>query len=135
MDGYVVHGAINMPRGSFALIEDGRGMALEVWDGLVWVTQERDARDHIVRPGESFRLERDGVVIFHALRPSQLTLTAPVPAQYARRIVLSLAGGAPRPIYERSREPGGWLAALGHRLARLWLHWYATQSRPTTAGL
>ena len=135
MDGYVVHGAIRMPRGSFGLIEDGRGMALEVWDGLVWVTQERDTRDHMLKPGERFPLGRDGVVIFHSLRASEVTLTAPVPAQYARRIVLSPAGGAPRSIYERSRERGGWLAAAGHRLTRLWTNWYAAQSRPTTAGL
>lgn len=135
MDGTVVHGAIRMARGSFALIEDGRGMRVELWDGALWITQEGDTRDHFLQPGESFLLEREGVVIVSALRASQVTLTAPVPAHYAERIVLAAPGDAPRALYERLRERGGWLAAAGHRLARLWTNWYAQDSRPTTAGL
>ena len=135
MEGYRVHGAIELARGSFGIIEDGRGLAIELWDGNLWVTQEADTRDFIVRAGRVFRLESEGRVIFHALRASHLTLTAPVPAQYARRIVIVNAGAAPHLLYERSRETVGWLAAAGHRLTRLWTNWYAAHSRPTTAAL
>lgn len=135
MEGYVVHGAIRLPRGSFGIIEDGRGIEIELWDGELWVTQHADTRDHRVRAGGAFQLAREGRVIFHALRESSITLVAPVPAQYARRIVIVDAGGARHALYERSREGVGWLAAAGHRLARLWMNWYAAHSRPTTAGL
>ena len=47
MDGYMVHGVagmargvMEMPRGSLLLIEHGRGMQIELWDGELWVTQE-----------------------------------------------------------------------------------------------
>jgi len=135
MEGYVVHGAIRLARGSFGIIEDGRGMQIELWDGELWLTQHADTRDYVVRAGREFRLESEGRVIFHALRESSITLVAPVPAQYARRIVIVDAGGVPHALYERSREGVGWLTAAGHRLARLWTNWYASYSRPTTAGL
>jgi hypothetical protein len=108
---------------------------IELWDGELWITQERDGRDYVIGPGAKFRLEREGVVLAHALKGAQLTLTAPVPAHYAERIVLTLAGSAPRVLYERSREHCGWLAGMGHRFARHWTNLYAPQSHPTTAAL
>lgn len=140
MDGYIVQGregrgVMSVPRGSLVLIEHGRGMQIELWDGELWITQERDRRDYLIGPGTAFRLEREGIVLAHVLRGARLTLTAPVPAHYAARIVLTLAGSAPRVLYERSREHGGWLGGVGHRIARYWTNLYATQSHPTTAAL
>jgi hypothetical protein len=130
MDGYIVQGGLGMARGSLARIEDGRGMLLYVWDGGLWITQERDSRDYYVKPGEWFRLGRNGVVLAYALSRSSVTVTAPVPSHYARRIVL----GA-RVIYDRGQEPGGWREAARQRLTRLWAGAFAPFSRPTTAAL
>jgi hypothetical protein len=135
MDGYIVRGATVLPRGSLLLIEHGRGMQIELWDGELWITQEDDSRDYLIGPGTSFRLGREGIVLANVLKPGRLTITAPVPAHYAERIVLTLAGGAPRVLYERSLERGGWLAGIGHRFARYWTNLYAPQSHPTTAAL
>jgi len=140
MDGYIVHGregrgVMSVPRGSLVLIEHGRGMQIELWDGELWITQERDSRDYLIGPGTAFRLEREGIVLAHALRSARVTLTAPVPAHYADRIVLTLAGSAPRVIYERARERGGRLAGIGHRIARYWTNLYSPYSQPTTATL
>ena len=135
MDGYIAHGLIEMPRGSVVLIEDGRGMAVELWDGSLWITQEADTRDYMVKPHSGFQLDREGLVIAYAMRPSRVTLTAPVPAYYARRILFMDGKGAARALYRRAKEPGGWLGGLGHRLARSWSQWYAPHSVPTTAGL
>src|SRR5688572_2928937 len=118
MDGYIVHGPIELPRGSGVLIEAGRGMAIELWDGNLWITQDADTRDYMVQAGSGFRLGREGLLIACALRASRITLTAPVPAYYARRIALTHPAGNPRTLYERATEPGGWLGGLGHRLAR-----------------
>jgi hypothetical protein len=135
MDGYVVHGGMAMARGAFVRIEDGRGMLFYVWDGELWITQERDRRDYFIRPGERFEVEREGLVLAYALRPSHITLTAPVPAHYARRITLMMPGArAERVLYDREREAAGWLAGLGHRLVRLWANSYARHSTPTTAA-
>ena len=134
MDGYSVYGATGMPRGSLLLIEHGRGMQIELWDGELWVTQEGDNRDYLIGPGAKFRLEREGIVLANSLKGARVTLTAPVPAHYADRIVLTLAGSAPRVIYERARERG-WLAGIGYRIARYWTNLYAPYSQPTTASL
>jgi hypothetical protein len=135
MEGYIVHGGIGMARGSLARIHDGRGLALEVWDGEIWITQERDRRDHFIGAGGSFQVEREGLVLAYALRPSLVTLSAMVPAHYARRITLMVPGeGAERLIYDRAREAGGWLAGIGHRLTRAWVNTYAARSAPTTAA-
>lgn len=142
MDGYMVHGVagmtqgvMEMSRGSLLLIEHGRGMQIELWDGELWVTQEGDSRDYLIGPGAKFRLEREGIVLANSLKGARVTLTAPVPAHYADRIVLTLAGSAPRVIYERARERGGRLAGIGHRIARHWTNLYTPYSQPTTATL
>lgn len=135
MDGYIVQGAMLLPHGGLLLIENGKGMAVEVWDGDLWITQARDTRDHFVRRGGSLRLEREGLVLVSALQPSRITLTAPVPAYYAKRVVLIQSDAAPRVLYERSSERAGWMAGLGYRLARLWTNSYTPYSHPTTAAL
>jgi hypothetical protein len=135
MDGYIVQGAMLVPHGGLALIENGKGMAVELWDGELWITQAGDTRDHLVRPGGSFRLRGEGLALVSALQPSRITLTAPVPAYYAKRIMLIQSDAAPRVLYERSRERAGWLAGVGYRLARFWTNSYAPYSSPTTAAL
>jgi hypothetical protein len=136
MDGYIVHGGLNMARGSFARIVDGKGILLYVWDGELWITQESDRRDYFIQRGEWFQVERGGVALAYARRRASISLTAPVPAHYARRITLTLPGtSAPRVIYDRAQEPGGWLDGARHRLARFWSDSYAPFSRPTTAAL
>jgi hypothetical protein len=132
---YMVRGATTLPRGSLLLIEHGRGVQIELWDGELWITQEGDGRDYLIGPGTKFRLEREGIVLANSLKGARITLTAPVPAHYAERVVLTLAGSAPRVLYERSRERCGWLAGIGHRIARCWTNLYAPQSHPTTAAL
>jgi len=135
MDGYIVRGPTVLPRGSLLLIEHGKGMQIELWDGELWITQEGDTRDYVIGPGSSFRLAREGIVLANVFKPGRVTITAPVPAHYAERVVMTVAGSAPRVLYERSRERGGWLAAVGHRIARYWTNLNARRSHPTTAAL
>jgi len=119
MDGYVVHGGMGMARGSYARIEDGRGILVYVWEGELWITQEGDQRDYFVRGGEWFRLERDGAALLQATRRTHATLTAPTPADYAERITVTPAGTtAARVLYQRSSERSwtrGWMRALSFR--------------------
>lgn len=125
MESYLVHGGIGLGRGSLARIDDGRGMLVYLWDGEVHITQEGDPRDHFVRRGGSFRLERNGTALVYAVRGSALALSAPVPAFYARRITVAVPGRPARVIYERA----------GQRLLRFWASLYARHSLPTTAAL
>jgi len=102
---YAALGAVAMTRGSTLLIEDGRDRLIYVWEGELWLTQERDGRDRILGPGTWFRLDRKGVAVAQALRRSTITLSAKASAP------------------------------LGARLARFWTALFALQARPTTAAL
>ena len=118
MDGYIVHGGLDLARGELLRVEDGKGILLYAWEGELWITQERDRKDHYLKPGEWFRLDREGVALAYAMRRASITVTAPAASRYARRISLGSAV-----IYDRAQEPGAW--------ARI----YAPFSRPTTAAL
>jgi hypothetical protein len=105
MDGYLVHGGMDMARGASVRIEDGTGILVYVWQGELWITQEGDQRDHFVGPGRWFRLERNGSSLLYATRSTHATLTAPTPANYARLITMTPAGTAtPRVLYEREKR-------------------------------
>src|SRR3954469_3792754 len=121
MDGYLVHGGMDLERGSNVRVEDGAGILVYVWEGELWVTQEGDQRDHFVTPGRWFRLERNGASLLHAMRRSHVTLTAPTPANYARFIAMTAAGtGTPRLLYEGAKPRQSFGGTL---LARL-LAWH-----------
>jgi Protein of unknown function (DUF2917) len=136
MEEYIVQGSLGLTRGSLLRIEDGRDILLYVWEGEVWLTEERERQDLLLRAGQWHRLERQGAAIGYALERSVVTLTAPEPAQYARRVLLVKAGdAAPVELYNASRERMHWLVQLGAQLRRRWAGLFAPYSRPTTASL
>lgn len=48
-------------------LRDGRDVVVGVDTGTVWLTQDGDVRDIILRAGESFRVDRGGTVLLQAL--------------------------------------------------------------------
>jgi hypothetical protein len=114
---YLVEGNLAMTRGSILRVEDGRDLTLYVWEGAVWLTQEGDSRDRYVGSGEWFRLDRRGVTVAHATRRTVMSITAPTPELFARRVVLSRAGSAlPLELY----SAGSAGASVGALLRRFW---------------
>ena len=96
-------GSIGMPRGSTLRIEDGPGVLVYVHEGELWLTEEGGRDDHLLGSGESFRIERGGAALAHALRRSRVSLShaSPSPAQ---RVVLTRAGSpAALVLHQRSR--------------------------------
>jgi hypothetical protein len=105
MQEYLVQGSLNLKRSSVLRVEDGRGILIYVWEGELWVTEELERRDRIVRQGEWYRLERDGAALCYALQRCVVTLTAPAPVDFARRILLQRAGATePVELYNAARE-------------------------------
>ena len=116
MDGYLVHGGMDMARGTTVRIQDGAGILVYVWEGELWVTQEGDGRDYFVTPGTWFRIERDGGSLLCATRRTHATLTSPTPANYARVITMTPEGSiTPRVLYESSSQRRSWLDSLRYR--------------------
>ena len=74
---YVPHGRLAIADGSTLRLDDADGMVLYVWHGAVWITQERDNRDHLLRAGESFRLDRAGAALISSLGQDALVSLTP----------------------------------------------------------
>src|SRR5262245_2719581 len=69
---YVPHGRLAIASGSTLRVDDAKGMRLYGWQGTVWLTQEGDARDLLLKAGESFQLDRDGAALIAPLAKSAL---------------------------------------------------------------
>jgi hypothetical protein len=71
-------------------IEGGEGTLVQVWEGEIWLTQERCAKDYFVGAGQWFRIERGGVAIACSLKRSVLSVSAPVRKRSTSRLVQAL---------------------------------------------
>lgn len=115
---YLVQGSLNLARGSMLRIEDGRQILIYVWEGELWLTEDGERQDRVLRRGEWHRVARSGAAIGTALERSVVTLTAPSPEGFARRIVLMKAGNAGRvELYDAARERA---LDIRIRLRRAW---------------
>lgn len=59
-------------------IADGAGLRLTVREGAVWLTQENDFSDRLVKAGQSVTLDRPGRAVLQAgrSRPARLSVEA-----------------------------------------------------------
>ena len=106
---------LSLAEGASFRIVNGAGICLAVHSGIVWLTQERDARDWMLEEGRRHRLDRDGTAIVSALRAARLTLSAP-----RRADVTALLGAAWRRLIAayRGRFDERVLAGLDARARR-----------------
>lgn len=130
IDDCIEQATIALAHGDVARIEDGQGATVTVAFGSAWLTQANDARDVHLRAGDTFRIERNGVTVVSALRPSMLILTPFEPESRAMRVALATqANPEPVELFTTGRKPAtGWLD-------RLWTRLFVPTSCPTTAAL
>jgi hypothetical protein len=102
MDRHLVMASVGIPRDSMLRIDEGAGMLLHVWQGEVWLTQEGSPEDHMLRPGQWFRVDRGGAMLAHAFRSSVVSLSSPTPGISARCISLIHPRGALPAILHRA---------------------------------
>lgn len=60
--------------GESVAIREGLGWTITCESGTAWLTQQHDTRDVVLSPGESFRLDRSGLAVVHALRLGKIRL-------------------------------------------------------------
>ena len=65
---------LQIARGQLVRLEDAAGRVVRSRGGAVWVTEDGQLRDVVLRDGESYRLTGDALVIVHALRDAQVTV-------------------------------------------------------------
>ena len=68
-----------LAQGRTLAVHNGRGRAIVVFSGQVWITQDDDLRDTFVGAGESFELDHDGLALATALSHSQLMVLNAAP--------------------------------------------------------
>lgn len=66
---------LQLARGQLVRLEDAAGRVVRSHDGAVWVTEDGQPRDIVLREGESYRLTGDALVLVHALRDSSVTVS------------------------------------------------------------
>lgn len=102
MSNYHGQDSIGMPRGATLRIEEGAGVLLHVWEGVIWLTEEGSLEDHMLQPGQWYRVAQGGAVLAHAFERSLVSLTPAAPGHAVRRIALTRAGAAePTVLYQR----------------------------------
>jgi len=127
MDGYLVKGSVGIPRGSLLRIDEGAGILLYVWEGELWVTQEGSRKDHLLRAGQWFRVDRGGAAVAHAFRRSVVSLSSPTPEIPARKIALVHPRGAMPEVLHRAEG-----SRVGQALRRLLAGLVAPLDAPRT---
>jgi hypothetical protein len=65
---------VRLPARSVYCVEDGKGLEIAAVGGSVWVTQAYDRRDMILTQGQSFILDRQGLVVIYALEDSAIVV-------------------------------------------------------------
>jgi hypothetical protein len=118
MTEFVINGAVPLEEGGTLLIDEGREMMVYVWKGLVWVTQEGDGRDRLLKRGDWLRIDRDGRTVVSALLPSSVALTTPNEEDCAEEISVR-ATRYSQPVALYRGEPNS-LRAMLNRAARAW---------------
>jgi hypothetical protein len=106
---YTELSSIGLTRGKVGRVENGRGVRVRVETGAVWLTQERGGDDVVLRAGQSYRIEEDG-----------MTLLANLGGKFALVTVEPSIPAAP---------------TMGKKFWAFWASLYAPESCPTTAAL
>lgn len=58
-------------------VRGGRGYSVVCASGCVWVTQDGDLRDVVLRAGEVFTLDREGLALVQAFEPGAICVRPP----------------------------------------------------------
>ena len=94
-------------------LPDFRGTTLRVNRGTVWITQENDTQDIVLRAGDSWVVEKNGLTILEAQEASSFQTVG-------RKIEWRLVPS--------SRTPS-WIVAVKHRLGRELLRFLTASMR------
>ena len=101
--------AWELSAGQVVELDDAHGTQLRITRGSLWVTMERDVRDVVLGPGETFVIDRNGVTLAEAQGRTTLCVQGP-------------HAGARRTRQGTSRRPS---------IAFAWLRrWYGAISDP-----
>jgi Protein of unknown function (DUF2917) len=70
---------VTLPPTGVISVQDGAGTRIRCLSGVLWVTQEGELKDSIVRAGDMLTLHKPGRTVISALEQASLTLTGAQP--------------------------------------------------------
>jgi Protein of unknown function (DUF2917) len=95
------HGTIiGMSPRETVTLPDLRGTTLRVTRGTLWITQEDDPHDIVLRGGDTWTIERDGLTIVEAQNDSSFCLVG----RHVESLIRNRAKGRGSSTWGRARE-------------------------------
>jgi hypothetical protein len=68
--------AVELARGElWRAVGDTRWRAILCLDGMIWITQDGDPRDHLISAGEMFLISQDGEILVQGLIDARFSIT------------------------------------------------------------
>ena len=64
---------IELAKGRYLRVREGAGSTLTARGGLVWITEQDNPRDVVLRPGQSFTLGRRGLALVEAFSDAAIS--------------------------------------------------------------
>ncbi len=77
MDSNLKYATTQLARGRYLRLDDVAGRSVAMFEGMVWITQDGDLRDYFVGEGQTWRIERPGVVLIEAIDDARLIVFEP----------------------------------------------------------
>ncbi len=71
------HADIHLEQAQAMRISGAMDVSVACLNGCLWITQDNDPRDIVLERGESFTLDRPGVAILFACKPTTLSMRDP----------------------------------------------------------
>ncbi|MEN9316825.1 MAG: hypothetical protein RJA99_4314 [Pseudomonadota bacterium] len=65
---------LSIAKGEMIRLPKPAGATIAVMSGRLWLTQDHDARDIMLSPGDSFEIEGTELVLMEALEPAQIAV-------------------------------------------------------------
>jgi hypothetical protein len=66
---------IDLQRGGFLRVREGAGSIVTAHAGSVWITEQDNPRDVVLRPGQSYRLARRGLALVEAFSDASISFS------------------------------------------------------------
>ena len=74
-----------LAQGEVLTLDDVEGLHIQARAGTVWVTEEDDAHDYIIRAGDDLVVARPGRTVVQALAPAWISLRMGIAANDSTR--------------------------------------------------
>jgi len=92
-------------------LQDPQGTRVQVVSGALWITQDTDRQDHWLEADGALTLDRPGLALIHAQKPSEIVLIEPTPPGDLRHRIGQALVAASRAIgrwFARQFGPESW---------------------------